>query len=181
MTAGKKKVAASPADRRLFIGSLIFFLVSCLMVGLAIVSQRQGNSATTNNTVSSGQSMPLEPQVVINLTSLPQSPPLNGDLADQIKQIEQMVENCPAYSKERREQMQQHITWLLNPAQIPRQLIIALGSNPNGKLILGMATYTLSDWGLQNRPADSCLLTIGRKLNELLKATGETPIPEFGT
>ncbi len=178
MKSAPNKRGSTQADKRMFIGSLVFFLVSLLIVAI-VLTNRQHPSPPSIATPA--QAMTLEPQIINNLTSIPQAVALTGDLAEQVKQIQTMLNNCPAYSDERRQQMQQHIDWLLDPAQIPRAMILALGSNPTGKLILGMATYTLSEWGLQDRPADSCLLTIGQQLNPLLAANGETPFAEFGT
>lgn len=176
MTA-RKSSGSSPADKRLFIGSLAFFLVTCLIVGYALISRQRSVSPSATP----AQSMTLEPQIIDNLTRIPQSVVLTGDLAEQVRQIQTMLDDCPSYSDERRSQMQQHIDWLLTPSEIPRDIILALGANPTGKLILGMATYTLSDWGLQNQPAQSCLLTIGQSLNNMLLASGETPLDEFGS
>jgi hypothetical protein len=176
MKSRPAKGGAAQADKRLFIGSLIIFLISLVMVGVVVVNRQ----SPTTSFARPAQVKTLEPQVIANLTSIPQSAVLTGELAEQVNQIQMMLNDCPAYSTERREQMQQHIDWLLNPSQLPRDMILALGSNPTGKLIVGMATYTLSDWGLKGRPVESCLLTIGQQLNNMLSATGETPFAEFG-
>lgn len=168
------KSAAKPNDRRLFIASLIFFLVTCVLVGLSIISRGRPAAPTAAPIISTA-----DPQVITNLTALPNQIALTGDLAAQITQLDEAVDNCPDYSAERRSQMQQHITWLLDPSQIPDDIRMAFGANPAGRLVFGMATYTSIEWRLQDRPQDSCLLPIGRTLNTLLTAAGETPFPEF--
>jgi hypothetical protein len=75
--------------------------------------------------------------------------------------------------------MNQHIAWLLRPNTLPKDVIIALGANINGRLMSGMATYTLSEWGLHQKSASSCLLTIGKKLNDMMAANGEARFAEF--
>ncbi len=121
----------------------------------------------------------LEPQIVVNLTQLPQAPPLSGDAAAQVNQLRALVDSCPDYEPARLSQMQQHIEWLLSPALIPPDIIIALGANPIGKLIFGMATYTSIQWDLLDHAPNSCLLPIGKLLNEMLIAAGEEPFPVF--
>lgn len=178
MKSAPNKRGSTQADKRMFIGSLVFFLVSLLIVAIVLTNRQRPSPPSI---ATPAQAMTFEPQIINNLTSIPQAVALTGDLAEQVHQIQTMLNDCPSYSDERRQQMQQHIDWLLTPSEIPRDIILALGSNATGKLILGMATYTLSDWGLQNRPAESCLLTIGQSLNNMLLASGETPLDEFGS
>jgi len=124
-----------------------------------------------------GTSVPAE--IVTQLTALPNTLPLTGSLADDVHAVAGMVSNCNDYSQARRDQMNQHIAWLLQPSTLPKEIIIALGSNTNGRLILGMATYTLAQWGEKQKAPDSCLLPIGKKLNDMLVANGEARFKEF--
>src|SRR6185369_14587922 len=105
--------------------------------------------------------------------------PLTGPLADEVHAVAGMVANCNDYSTPRRQQINQNIAWLLQPNTLPKDMLIALGNNINGRLILGVATYTLSDWGQKQKAPGSCLLTIGKKLNDMLVVNGEQRVKEF--
>ncbi len=170
MTAPKK--TASTADRRMFFVSLGIFVAVLLLVGASFFSWN-GPPAPT---LPAG-AMTLPPNVILNLTQVSET--LGDDLRVPVEQLRTQVANCPAYGDERRSQMNQHINWLLEPASLPQDMIIALGANPIGRLIFGMATYTSIEWRLADRPAESCLLIIGRTLNTLLAQTGEQPFEEF--
>lgn len=117
----------------------------------------------------------LDPQIRLNLTQLPQATPLTGEAAAELLALQRLVAACPDYAPERRSQMQQHLAWLQNPASIPPDMIIALGANPTGKLLYGMATYTSIQWRLNDRPAESCLVPIAEMLDTMLVAAGEPP------
>ncbi len=156
-------------------GGLLTGIIILALAGIVIVVQIAGNSSQQTG----GQRMTLEPEIIANLTRLPQATPLSGDSANQVNELRTLVEACPDYVAARRGQMEQHIEWLLNPAQIPGDIVIALGDNPTGKLIYGMATYTSIQWRVNNRPPNSCLLPIGNMLNEMLVAAGEEPFPIF--
>ncbi len=123
----------------------------------------------------SAGSMTLAPAIADSLTALPQATPLAGEAGGLLTDLETMMAACAAYSDERRRQMQQHITWLQNPAEIPRDVAIALGENPTARLIFGMATYTSTQWRLDERPPESCLMPIGETLNQMLVSFGEQP------
>lgn len=117
----------------------------------------------------------LDPAIIANLTRIPNAQPLTGVEAQALNDLKAQVDACDGYSDERRLQMEQHIRWLLNPSTIPAEVLIAAGPNPLGRLIFGMAGYTSTEWRLQNRPANSCLIAVGRTLNNLLVAAGEAP------
>jgi hypothetical protein len=170
------KSKSSQADKRLFIISLVVFAVTCLLVFSVITSQNRPSAVYVTSTPV--QIMTLEPAVVANFTNVP--PTLTGEIGVQLDDIERMLNACPDYSDERRSQMEQHIAWLRNPAQIPPDLVLAFGAEPSGRLIFGMSTYTLIEWSLRDRSLSSCLLPIGQLLNEMLIAVGETPVTEFG-
>lgn len=150
-------------------------IIVAIAVGI-ILLQFSGSSMPSSDSV---PVMTLDPQIAVNLTRIPESIPLVGDAADEINRLKALVDACADYSAERRAQMEQHIAWLLNPATIPGDIIIALGANPPGKLVYGMATYTSIQWRLDERPPDSCLLPIGVMLNDMLTAAGEEPFSIF--
>jgi hypothetical protein len=153
-------------------------VMAVLVIGGALILANRGPEPVSLN-LPTQEMMTLPPQVIANLTNMPQATPLSGAAADQVNALRQKVADCPDYSAERRAQMNQHIDWLLNPAGIPRDVLLALGENVSGRLIFGMATYTSIEWRLKNKPAASCLLSIGKTLNDMLTAYGEKPLPEF--
>jgi hypothetical protein len=121
------------------------------------------------------QVMTLAPEVIANLTQMPQATALSSEDAGQWRDLRAMVDACDEYSPERRGQMMQHLDWLVDPSGIPPNVILALGSDPHERLVFGMATYTSIQWRLDHRQPDSCLVPIGRRLNELLVALGGEP------
>lgn len=174
-----KLPAPSKSDKRMLLVSGGIFLATCVLIALSIITRGRSTPLGDLGTISLGT--PLPPQVLEQLTQLPNAPMLTGALADDIHAVEQMVKDCPDYSEERRDQMQKHINWLLAPATLSQDMIVALGGNTNGRLILGMATYTLAEWGKREKSPTSCLLTVGKKLNDLLAANGEERFSAFDT
>jgi hypothetical protein len=146
-------------DQKLFAVSATFFIVTCLIAAL-ILSQRSAQ-------------LPVPGEV--STTTMVANPAPSAVTLD----LQQQLNTCVDYSPERRNQMQQHITWLQDPAQIPADLRPAFNPNPLGKLLFGMATYTSIEWRLRDRPAGSCLLLLGRKLNALAVEYGESPVEGF--
>jgi hypothetical protein len=149
-------------------------LIACLLLALVCVACRQSPAATAPTQV-----MTVDPQIIANMTALPQATPLSGAAANVIRELDLMVEGCSAYSAARRSQMEQHIAWLYNPADIPPDIIMAFGAQPQTGLLRGMGGYTEIEWRQAGRPSDSCLLTIGRRINELLVEAGAPPFPIF--
>lgn len=154
-------------------GALVILVGVILFIALAIIPNYPQNSPV--------QPQPqvmatLDPVVIANLTSIPNAPPLTEIEAQALNDLKARVDACDGYSDERRSQMEQHFRWLLEPSTIPPEILIAVGPNPIGRLIFGMAGYTSTEWRLQGRPADSCLIAIGKTLNELLVANGETAL-----
>lgn len=153
-------------------GALVILVGVVLFIVFAILPNYPQNRA--------GQTSPqviatLDPTIIANLTSIPNMPPLTEIEAQQLNELKAQVDACNGYSAARRDQMEQHIRWLLEPATIPNEILIAAGPNPLGRLIFGMAGYTSTEWRLQGRPAGSCLIAIGRRLNEMLVAANESP------
>ena len=151
--------------------ALVGTAIIALVIGLNLNSQAV---PATQNTPSF--MMTLDPTVIANLTSIPQSTPLSDEEAEQFLNFVEQIESCDDYSDERRSQMLQHIEWLINPSTIPSEMLIALGTNIDAGLIFGMASFTSIEWRLLERPADSCLIDIGRDINILLEAVGREPI-----
>lgn len=172
-----KLTPPSKSDKRMLLISGGIFLATCILVGLAIVSRNRSSPLGDLGVVSLGT--PLPAPIIEQLTALPNAPMLTGSLADDIRAVEQMVADCPDYSEARRTQMQQHINWILAPATLPQYMIIALGGNTTGRLIFGMGTFTLSEWGEKQKATASCLLPIGKRLNDLMAANGEERISAF--
>jgi hypothetical protein len=182
-----KLTPPSKTDKRWLAASLVIFIASAVVAILAI-NARNTPHPTAIDINGNAVDAPVGTRVpgvasssdLINLmTALPSAQPLTGPLADDVHAVAQMVSSCNDYSAARRTQMNQHIAWLLQPNTLPKDVIIALGTNINGRLIAGMATYTLSDWGLKNKDPGSCLLPIGKKLNDMSAANGEERIKEF--
>lgn len=184
MKLGKNLPPPTSSDKRMLAFSVTVFLATCVLVMLAINSR---NAPRTSVPVGDSQTgvttngTPMSPQVIAQLTAIPSAAPLTGPLADEVRALGKMVGDCTDYSDQRRAQMNQHIAWLLKPSTLPQDVVIALGSNVNGRLMFGMATYTLSEWGLHQKSSTSCLLTIGKKLNDMLAANGEARFAEFDT
>lgn len=121
-------------------------------------------------------SMTMDPTLIANLTSIPQATPLSSEDAEQFLIFVNRIETCEDYSPERRFQMLQHIAWLVDIASIPEDMLPVFGKNPDSTLIFGMASYTSIQWKLLERPAESCLIDIGRDLNLLLEGVGREPL-----
>lgn len=186
MKSLKQLPPPSKSDKRMLAASVIIFLATCVLVGLAITNRTAPRQILDINGIPidapQGTPMPGIPDanaVIQQLTAMPSAPPLTGPLADEVRAVSQMVSGCDEYVQARRDQMNQHIAWLLQPNTLPKEVIIALGTNINGGLILGMATYTLAEWGQHAKAPDSCLLPIGKKLNEMLAANGQERLPQF--
>jgi hypothetical protein len=127
----------------------------------------------------SPQSMTLPPEVRANLTAFPRATPLTGAEADALNVLAAQVTACADYDESRRLQMLQHIAWLIDPAQIPPQLLPAFGGNVTERLLFGMATFTRNMWRAVGESPDSCLLPIGRAVNLRLVAAGGTAEAAF--
>lgn len=126
-----------------------------------------------------GQMMTLDPVVIANLTAFPQATPLSDEDAGIWNDFLGQVTACDDYTPERRVQMEQHLQWLIDPSDMPPDVIMAMGGNPTERLIFGMAAYTSTQWRLAERQPDSCLIPIGLALNEMLVALGENPISVY--
>lgn len=177
--APERSAAPSERDRRLFVVSAIIFVVTVLA---AVFALGRGGSPSQSETINMpAQNSQISTTPILSPAQVTEAYALAAQLSGQRGELQQMVDACADYRPERRTQMNFHLSWLADPDTIPSEILIALGSNPVGKLIFGMATYTSSEWKLQGSLADSCLLPIGRKLNDMLIAAGEAPFEEFNT
>ena len=167
--------SARISDRTRLIASALFFAVT-----VAVIFFSGNRPAAISATATPAQIMPLDPTVRANLQNV-SAQVLPADQQETVQQIQTMLNDCPDYGEARRSPMQQHIAWLLDPSGIPTDILMAIGANPRGKLMVGMATYTAVEWRLLNRPAESCLLPIGKLVNTLLAANGEPTEPAFTT
>lgn len=163
-------------DRLIKIGIGVAALA--VMVVLAAISTRTG-SPDSSETSDSQIIATADPAIIANLTALPQATLIAAPVTDEIRVMEGEIAACEEYSEERRLQMQQHIRWLFHPDEIPPQVALALGTNPAGRLIYGMAFYTSTEWRLNQRPQPSCLIDIGLALNDILLAVGEQALPVY--
>ena len=123
--------------------------------------------------------MTLEPQIIANLTALPEATPLSGQDANELNGLLQLVNACTEYTPERQKQMVEQIGFIIDPAKLSSDIIIALGDNPRSKLLYALVEVTKNQWTLDKSPANSCLIPIGKSLNQLLTAAGGTPEPAF--
>lgn len=162
------------SDRQRFFASLAFFIFTLAVVLLSSNIRPAGVPVSATP----AQALPLDPTVRANVQN-PASLALPADQQAAVREIQTLLDACPDYGDQRRGQMQQHIDWLLAPTTIPPDILMAIGVNPMGRLLLGMATYTAVQWRLLGSPAQSCLLPIGRLVNTLVAANGETPDPAF--
>ncbi len=158
------------ADKRFFYISLGVFIVALVVVAAVLLSGRGTSGESVPPVAPAGSAVP--PTVAVLLTNVPAQIANVGGLSNQLDEIEQMVEACGDYDDNRRTQMALHFQWLRNPDLIPRDLLVAMGAETVNRLILGMSTFTLQEWGAQSRPPESCLVPIGRRLNDLLVTLG---------
>lgn len=118
----------------------------------------------------------LEPAVIDNLTAMPDATGIPGEAGERIATIREQVDGCEDYSPERRFEMTRHILWLQDPTTLPRDVIVELGDDPTVGLLVNMATYTAIEWQASNEPANSCLVSIGRAINELIVSFDGEPL-----
>jgi hypothetical protein len=152
-----------------------------LLVGLVIMLLAAGLVLTRNRPQVPPESLAgatINPTAIANLTTLPNMPALSEADTQLLDRLSERVNACGDYSDARRDQMQQHIIWLKEPHQIPPDVAVALSltGTVNARLIYGMAIFTSTEWRLLQRPAESCLIEIGRTLNNMLVAAGEPPL-----
>jgi hypothetical protein len=170
---------AKPLPNRWIRMATVIFLLIVFVMSAALLLNTGDADRLQRPPTATIQRMTLDPQIIDNMTRLPEATPLSGEAAASLNELRTMVDECDAYAPERRSQMEQHIAWLIDPSEIPQDLMIAFGTNPAERLIFGMATFTSAQWRIDEQPADSCLLPIGRFINQMLVDIGEEPFDIF--
>ncbi len=164
---------------RLEIAALVIFIV---VVGVMIARRpplSEQTVALPSIPSSSGQMMTLDPQIITNLTEYPKATPLAGQAANDMTALRALVDACPDYDAQRLAQMDEQIRFIINPSVLPRDILIALGTNPHGRLLFALANLTKIQWQLIQSPAESCLVPIGKRLNQLLVEDNQPPLSVF--
>lgn len=151
------------------------FVLTVVLLLIAVIALL----AITQQAAAPGQTLSIDPTIVSNLTNIPQATPLSGQDANDMVALSEMVKACDAYSPERRDQMLLQIELIVNPAAMPRDVIIGLGANPRQRLLMAIGGVTGIQWRLLDQPPDSCLVPIGGRINELISAVGGTPVAIF--
>ncbi len=123
--------------------------------------------------------MTMDPRIIANLTALPQATALSGADANALVELQAAVKACADFTSARRDQMVEQIGFIISPSSLPTEIIIALGENPRGRLLSAIGTVTLNQWRLIHSPANSCLVPIGKRINQMLTAAGEKPVAAF--
>lgn len=115
---------------------------------------------------------------VARIDALQAATPVSGATARALDALEGAVAACADFSEARREQVLQHVAWLRAPHSIPRDVAMALAlrGSIGTALLHGMAIYASTEWRLLQRPAASCLVPIGRTLDNLLRDAGAAPL-----
>ncbi len=154
---------------------LILIVVAIVAVAAASRGPRPGSEPTQP-----GQLITLDSTTVFNLTQLPNAAPLSGTAAAPFIELRQMIDRCPDFDANHLNQMHQHLTWILDPAQIPSNILAAaVGTDPTGKLLFGMGSFAQNQWlQIGNKPG-SCVVQVGKHLNEMLIAAGEPTFKVF--
>lgn len=107
-------------------------------------------------------------------------PTLSPEQAQPYRNIQDMALACDELHPNRRRTVLQHMEWLTRPDEIPGQFLNLFGQNVQGELAFGAAYMVAVQWKLNGRPAESCLIPIGERLNTMAAAFGKDPVPEFG-
>lgn len=163
---------------RAILGALII-VVAVIAVSIAVNSPN-GINIQLSATQRPQQALPtMNPNIIAQLTALPNATPISAEEDATLVNLRNDVLACADYSETRRSQMLQHLDWLRDPTVIPPDIAIAFSMSSHsitGGLIYGMAIFTSTEWRLLKRPASSCLIDIGRKLNDMLVTAGEPPL-----
>jgi len=159
-------------NRLILTGVLIAIAVIALGIGVTSIQAPADDDADNQ----AGMLMTLNPELFVVQTQMAEATPLSNEDAQPYLDLRADVEACDGYSDERREQVLQHIDWLIDPSGIPPDAMLAMGTDIQGGLVFGMASFTQIEWRLAERPEESCLVDIGRELNTLLEAFGREPL-----
>ena len=159
-------------------GAIITAAVGVALIVVMIVAVLAASRGPQPNS-SPSQQLTLDATTVANLTRLPAATPLSGDAAPPYVERGQMVDRCADFDETHKLQMHQHLTWLLDPSAIPSSILVGVGTNPSGKLLFGMGSFAQNQWKQLGNKADSCVVPVGKRLNEMLKAAGEPTFKVF--
>ena len=158
------------------VGALVLFVIAIIAISVAV------NSQTTINTTPTVRSQALpttDPTIIASLEQLPNATPISAEEDAFLGAFRDEVTACNDFSAARRDQMLQHIDWLRDPTVIPLDIALAFRLNASsitGGLVYSMGIYTSTEWRRLERPANSCLIDIGRTVNDMLLEVGESPI-----
>ncbi len=157
--------------RLIFTGVLILIALIALGIGVGSIQ-----APDEDDTQPMGSLMTLDPELFVVQTQMAEATPLSSTDAEPYLDFQAKIEACSDYDENRKMQMLLHIEWLIDPSGIPADAMLAMGTNIPSSLIFGMASFTQIQWRVLERPADSCLVDIGRELNVMLEAFGREPL-----
>ncbi len=167
------------SSNREILAAVAFFILVLIFVTIRNQPVSAPASLSPTSQPTPRQEITLDPRIIANMTNLPKSTPLSGQDANELNGLLQMVDACKEYSPDRHNQMVEQIGFIINPAALTGDIIMALGENPRAKLLYALVEVTKNQWLLEKSPATSCLIPIGKSLNQLLTAAGGTPEPAF--
>ncbi len=174
-----KKQQTQPSSQRgsALIGLIGLVLIVGMIVAVVAVSRQPPPGSMT---ATPAQMLTLDATTAYNLTQLPDAPPLSGTAAAPYLALQTMIDACPDFDAAHLNQMHRHLTWLLNPSEIPTNFMAAaFGTDPAGKLLFGMGSFAQNQWlQIGNKPG-SCVVVVGKKLNEMIAAAGEPTFKVF--
>ncbi len=160
--------------RVILTGILVVIALIALMIGVSSIQAPADANTQPIDTI-----ITLDPDLFAVQTQMAEATPLSGADAEPYLMLGEQIEACEDYTDERRGQMLQHVEWLIDPSDIPNDAMLAMGTNIQGSLVFGMASFTQIEWRIAERPSDSCLIDIGRELNVLLETFGREPLTVY--
>ncbi len=136
--------------------------------------------ATTPTPLPSATPTPISTPTATKVPAARALPTLSPEQARPYRNIQDMALACDELHPNRRRTVLQHMDWLTRPDEIPGQFLNLFGQNVQGELAFGAAYMVAVQWKLNGRPAESCLIPIGERLNTMVAVFGKEPVPEFG-
>ncbi len=119
------------------------------------------------------------PGVAATVTAVRKLPTLSPEQARPYTEISALVRACDEFHPNRRRAILQHMAWLTHPAEVPVELISLYGDQWPGRLVFGAAYLTAVEWKASDQNPESCLFSVGARLNDLLVQMGEKPLSDF--
>ena len=169
-----KKQPPKPDQRGALITAAVGVVLIVVMV-VAVVAASRGPQPSS----APSQQLTLDATTISNLTRIPAAPALSGEAAQPYVELGQMIDACADFDETHRMQMRQHLTWLLDPSAIPSNILVGVGPDPIGKLLFGMGSFAQNQWLQIDNSPGSCVVPVGKRLNELLKAAGQPTFKVF--